>query len=68
MIILIKILVFLRAMVQSKINKILLLFFMSILWSCAGNQQYKNNFLEGEIPNAWSSPLPETEVFTGTWW
>ena len=68
MIILIKILVFLRVMVQSKINKILLLFFMSILWNCAGNQQYKNNFLEGEIPNAWSSPLPETEVFTGTWW
>ena len=52
----------------NKIQNVLLIFILSALWNCSGNQVYQNNFLQGKIPDSWSAPLPETENFTGSWW
>lgn len=51
-----------------KAIKVYFLSLLLLLWSCSSNQVYQSKFLEGEIPDSWSAPLPETEDFTGSWW
>jgi len=38
-----------------------------MVWGCSGTQIYTNNFLEGAIPDTWSTTLPETEGLTVAW-